>query len=198
MEKTACQAYLMNNQEIKETLSSLGYILLDRGPYWQTNAIYRNGDNKTALQIYKDSGVWKDHVQQTPFMPLDKLIKITLGTTDQDLVNSYIKKKDPFSFESRVNVEPKIKMEKIYEEKYLTETRSNFDNKEILDGYLKNFKQSLNSIPNISDERKQSILDNEICLNQKTDLNGNILVKSQNGSFQIICFRLNLSQKILY
>jgi hypothetical protein len=143
MEKTACQAYLMNNQEIKETLSSLGYILLDRGPYWQTNAIYRNGDNKTALQIYKDSGVWKDHVQQTPFMPLDKLIKITLGTTDQDLVNSYIKKKDPFSFESRVNVEPKIKMEKIYEEKYLNKLLPHYkfyNDRGISDAILSKFK----------------------------------------------------------
>ena len=49
-----------------------------------------------------------------------------------------------------------------YEEKYLTETRSNFNNEEILNGYLENFKQSLNNIPNISDERKQTILDNEI------------------------------------
>ena len=82
----------------KKQLENLGYKLSDHGSYWRTNALYRAGDNTTALQIYKDSGVWKDYVEQTPFMPLEKLIKITLGTTDQNLVDSYIKKKDAFSF----------------------------------------------------------------------------------------------------
>ena len=54
---------MMSSDEIKEVLISLGYELVDRGDYWQTNALFRNGDNKTALQIYKDTGVWKDFVE---------------------------------------------------------------------------------------------------------------------------------------
>lgn len=141
--KIVSPVYLMNNQDIKEALSSLGYVLQDRGSYWQTNAIYRNGDNKTAIQIYKDSGVWKDYVEQTPFMPLEKLIKITLGTTDQNLVDSYIKKKDAFSFESKINIEPKIKMEKIYEEKYLNKLLPHYkfyNNRGISNDTLSKFK----------------------------------------------------------
>ena len=41
----------------KEVLENLGYKLSDHGPYWRTNALYRAGDNTTALQIHKDSGV---------------------------------------------------------------------------------------------------------------------------------------------
>ena len=67
----------MNSSKIEEVLTSLGYKLTDRGSYWQTSAIYRNGDNNTALQIYKDTGVWKDYVEQTPYMTFEKLLKVT-------------------------------------------------------------------------------------------------------------------------
>ena len=36
----------LNPGEIQEVLSSLGYTLTDKGAYWQTNALFRNGDNK--------------------------------------------------------------------------------------------------------------------------------------------------------
>ena len=63
----------LNTEEIKEILSSLGYNLVDKGTYWQTNAVFRQGDNKTALQIYKDSGVWRDYVAQSKPMPFRAL-----------------------------------------------------------------------------------------------------------------------------
>ena len=49
----------MNSEKIKESLLALGFKLNDRGSYWQTNAIFRNGDNQTAIQIYKDKQ-WMD------------------------------------------------------------------------------------------------------------------------------------------
>ena len=57
----------METEDIKEVLLELGFKLRDRGPYWQTNALWRNGDNFTAVQIYKDSGVWRDYVDGTSF-----------------------------------------------------------------------------------------------------------------------------------
>ena len=51
----------------KEILENLGYKLSDHGSYWRTSALYRSGDNPTALQIYKDSGVWKDYVEDSIF-----------------------------------------------------------------------------------------------------------------------------------
>ena len=51
----------METSKIQSILEELGYNLYDQGNYWQCSALYRNGDNKTALQIYKDSGTWKDY-----------------------------------------------------------------------------------------------------------------------------------------
>ncbi len=77
--------------DIKETLDSLGFKLRDQGAFWHTCAIWRNGDNPTAVQIYKDSGVWKDFVEQTPHLPFYKLVAKALGTADSTSVKKYIK-----------------------------------------------------------------------------------------------------------
>lgn len=78
---------------IEEVLVSLGYKLHDRGTYWQAAALYRNGDNETALQIYKDSGTWKDYVEDTPYLPFASLVQKTLGTNDPDVLRKYGKDK---------------------------------------------------------------------------------------------------------
>mgnify|MGYP003632204089 FL=1 len=44
--------------DIKSVLEKLGYRLSDFGDAWRTNALYRDGDNPTALKIYKNTGVW--------------------------------------------------------------------------------------------------------------------------------------------
>ncbi len=80
--------------DIKETLKSLGYKLTDRGRYWQTNAIWRDGNNRTAIQIYKDSGKWKDHVEGTKFMRFEVLVRKTLGTNNKYAIDKYIKRQD--------------------------------------------------------------------------------------------------------
>ena len=52
--------YNLDADKIKQVLEDLGYKLIDRGKYWHANAAYRDGDNNTALQIWKNSGVWRD------------------------------------------------------------------------------------------------------------------------------------------
>lgn len=69
----------METAEIENLLKNLGYNLSDRGQYWQCAALFRGGDNPNALQIYKDSGVWKDYVEGGGFSPLPRLIKKTVG-----------------------------------------------------------------------------------------------------------------------
>lgn len=64
-------------EEIEKILTKLGYELRDCRNYWQCNALYRDGDNKTALQIWKNSGVWRDFVKQTTYLPFEKLIQLT-------------------------------------------------------------------------------------------------------------------------
>ena len=53
----------MQQERIEQILVELGYNLMDRGKYWQTNAVYREGDNKTAIQIWKDTG-WVELIQK--------------------------------------------------------------------------------------------------------------------------------------
>lgn len=133
----------MSSENIYETLTSLGYKLTDRGSYWQTNAIYRNGDNKTALQIYKDTGIWKDYVEQTPYMPFEKLLKITLNTNDDDEIKSYIKNDFPLKI---LHSDKKIEMEKIYSEDVLDKLLPHYkfyNEKGISDQVLKLFKGGL-------------------------------------------------------
>lgn len=114
--------------DIKQTLDSLGYELLDRGDYWQTSAVFRGGDNKTAIQIYKDSGVWKDFVNQTPYMNFEKLVQLTLGTDDKNISTDYIK----YNHDNSNNLNQsssyyKIKMEKIYKESDLSRNLPHYD-----------------------------------------------------------------------
>ena len=110
----------LNTEEIKEVLSSLGYNLVDKGTYWQTNAVFRHGDNKTALQIYKDSGVWRDYVAQSKPMPFRALLEAHLGTNSEAEINKYLKTDRRGSFyETTKQPPPKIEMDEIYPEEHL-------------------------------------------------------------------------------
>jgi hypothetical protein len=104
----------MSPEKIKESLIQLGYKLADRGSYWQTNAVFRNGDNKTAIQIYKNTGVWKDHVQDSIFSPFKRLVEITLGTNDPKSVKQYIEEDDLGANYNKLTFSEKLEMEEIY------------------------------------------------------------------------------------
>jgi hypothetical protein len=82
---------LINSDCIKSTLETLGYKLLDCGNHWRTNAVFRGGDNPTALQIYKNTGVWTDYTHNRgSSRPLEALLKLTLKG-DQKQVQEVIK-----------------------------------------------------------------------------------------------------------
>lgn len=107
----------LSSGEIKEVLNSLGYNLVDQGTYWQTNAIFRNGDNKTALLIYKDSGVWRDFVTQTPPMPFRALLEAHLGTNSPRELDKYLKPQSRGSFYTPTHnpsTPNRLEMEEIY------------------------------------------------------------------------------------
>ena len=109
----------MSPEKIKDSLVQLGYKLADRGSYWQTNAIFRNGDNKTAIQIYKNTGVWKDHVAESQFSPFKRLVEITLGTNDPKSINQYIDEEDIGANYNKLQFSEKLEMEEIYPESCL-------------------------------------------------------------------------------
>ena len=135
----------MSQDRIKECLERLGYKLSDRGQYWQTNAIFRNGDNKTAIQIYKNTGVWKDHVEGTSFSPLKRLVEITIGTNDSNEIKKYMDEDEStigIMYSNNVNKE-KIQMEEIYPESCLSKLLPHYkfyNDKGISSEVLKNLK----------------------------------------------------------
>lgn len=112
--------------DVKSVLESLGYKLTDRGPYWQTNAMFRDGDNKTALQIYKDTGVWKDHVQGTSFMKFEVLLQKTLGTTNKSVLKKYLKDGDFSSLEKGRTPSFKVEMDEVFDIEILTRLLPHF------------------------------------------------------------------------
>ena len=59
----------MSADNIKNVLSNLGYKLVDCGNHWRTSALYRGGNNPTALCVYKDSGTWIDYVNYSNALP---------------------------------------------------------------------------------------------------------------------------------
>ena len=117
----------MNTEKIYDTLISLGYKLDDRGVYWQTNALFRNGDNRTALQIYKDSGVWRDYVNNTPYLKLETLISKTLGTEDEKIIGQYLSSGDLDDLSDGHIKGERLEMETIYKEELLNKLLPHYD-----------------------------------------------------------------------
>jgi hypothetical protein len=104
----------MTSDKIKDILTNLGYKLTDCGNHWRTSALYRGGSNPTAVQVYKDSGVWLDFVKNSQALPLESLIQATLQTNDKEQVKKITGGYD-FSINRLEVVErPKLTMEKTY------------------------------------------------------------------------------------
>lgn len=117
MNRTMSQTLTLDPTQLKSSLESLGYNLRDCGSYWRSSAIYRGGDNATALKIYKNSGVWTDFASGDKSFPIKKLISLTLNTKDDSVIDKYVK----FDLQNTISneVKEKIEMEKIYPESML-------------------------------------------------------------------------------
>lgn len=123
MESTPLQT-LMNSDQIKNCLEKLGYSLKDFGNHWRTKALYRGGDNSTAIKVYKNSGVWQDYVQGGSSMPLERLVQLTLQTKDPKIIKEYVPKSGE-NYEPYVPKE-KIEMDKIYPPECLSRLFPNY------------------------------------------------------------------------
>ena len=108
----------MTADKIKDILDNLGYKLTDKGKYWQTNAVFRQGDNHTALQIWKDTGVWRDYVTGTDYNNFRKLLEKHFA--DKGEINNLLEDKDFRYIEKRSSTAIEtLESEKVYDEKLL-------------------------------------------------------------------------------
>lgn len=79
---------------VKEVLESIGYRLKRVGTNYMTKAIYRGGNNPTALSIHSKTGGWHDFVSGESGT-LKQLVKKTIGK-DFDGTIEYSKIEDTF------------------------------------------------------------------------------------------------------
>ena len=110
--------------KIESSLNELGYQLKDFGNHWRANAVYRNGNNPLSLMIYKDTGVWRDFVENKTPMPFRRLVELTLNTKDFNIINKYVEV-DQSQSETYIKKE-KLEMEKIYPEECLKKLFPNY------------------------------------------------------------------------
>ncbi len=98
-------------QDIPQILSELGYELTPDKDGWRTNALFRGGDNRTAIKIYHD-GKWCDFVEGK-HGTLEELVKLTLGIDD---VKAKDWLKDKIDLEGlKVEYKEKIKLPQIFD-----------------------------------------------------------------------------------
>lgn len=124
--KMVTSEYNLSPDRIKEILEELGYRLTDRGAYWHSNAAFRNGDNSTALQIWKNSGVWRDFVQGTVALPFAKLLETHFGTNDKKVIGKYLTY-DYVPSQKTSTQQDRIVMEKVYDESILDDLFPHYD-----------------------------------------------------------------------
>lgn len=103
--------------KIKQSLQNLDCDLIDRGNYYHVKAKYRDGDNPTALKVYKNSGVWKDFVEGTNYLPFELLVSKILGTKDKNVLKKYCNESH-INFSSK-SYKQEIETIKIYDPKIL-------------------------------------------------------------------------------
>ena len=133
---------------IEKTLIDLGYQLSDRGKYWQSNAIYRDGDNRTALQIWKDTGIWKDFVANTTYQPFKRLLELTCNDDSkiEEILHSIKNNNDPFIQSTRT---PKMESDQFTDHEEVKTLVPHYDfynrkniNSDILELYRSGFSMS--------------------------------------------------------
>ena len=104
----------MEELNVFQVLTDLGYKLKDHGKEYRARPLYRDSDNDTVLKIEKNSGNWFDFKQNTSG-DLNSLVKLTLKLDGVDEAKQWLKNKN---FISQLPTNP---------EKPLIKSTKNFD-----------------------------------------------------------------------
>jgi 5S rRNA maturation endonuclease (ribonuclease M5) len=109
----------MEELNVYQILTDLGYKLKDYGKEYRAKPLYRESDNDTVLKIYKDSGHWFDFKENISG-DFTSLINITLKLEDPDKAKEWLKNKN-FTFYKPAEYEkPKLKSVKKFDVEILS------------------------------------------------------------------------------
>ena len=126
-----------------DQLRELGYKVTDCGDHYRCNAAYRGGDNASSLQVFKDSGVWKDFVTDSHYLPFESLVQKTLKTNDPSIIKQFLSGSQNLVIQKKKEL---LREEKTYDPACLKKLLPHFDlylEKGIKESVIKEFKIGL-------------------------------------------------------
>lgn len=132
----------MEQVNVYQILTDLGYKLKDYGKEFRTKPLYRESDNDTVLKIYKDTGHWFDFKENISG-DFSSLIGMTLKLEDPQKAKEWLKNKN-FTFHQPIeHAKPLLKSSKKFDSDLLSNLESNhsyWNNRGITTDTLMKFK----------------------------------------------------------
>jgi len=132
----------MEQVNIYQILTDLGYKLKDYGKEYRAKPLYRDSDNDTVLKIYKDSGHWFDFKENISG-DFSSLVSMTLKLENPEKAKEWLKDKNFCLFNPLEQKKPLLKSIKKFDLDLLKnlETDQTYWNKRgITDQTLEEFK----------------------------------------------------------
>lgn len=132
----------MEELNIFQVLTDLGYKLKDHGKEYRARPLYRDSDNDTVLKIEKNSGNWFDFKQNISG-DLNSLVKLTLKLDGVDEAKQWLKNKNFISQVTTDVEKPLIKSTKNFDISILDRLESCHDywiNRNITQETISQFK----------------------------------------------------------
>jgi len=132
----------MEELNVFQVLTDLGYKLKDHGKEYRARPLYRDSDNDTVLKIEKNSGNWFDFKQNISG-DLNSLVKLTLKLDGVDEAKQWLKNKNFISQVSTDVEKPLIKSAKSFDINILDRLENRHDywiNRNITQETISQFK----------------------------------------------------------
>ena len=132
----------MEELNVFQVLTDLGYKLKDHGKEYRARPLYRDSDNDTVLKIEKNSGNWFDFKQNISG-DLNSLVKLTLKLDDVDEAKQWLKNKNFISQIASDVEKPLIKSAKSFDINILDRLENRHDywiNRNITQETISQFK----------------------------------------------------------
>lgn len=116
----------MEQLNVYQILTDLGYKLKDCGKEYRARPLYRDSDNDTVLKIYKDTGHWFDFKENISG-DFSSLVGMTLKLEDASKAKEWLQNKN-FAFHQPKEIEkPLLKSTKTFDIELLSKLENNHD-----------------------------------------------------------------------